>query len=409
MENYLDQAPCLFFATSDDGILLDVNERLCSELGYSREDLIGKKSDLLFTIATRIFQQTHFFPLLKMQNHAEEIFISLKRSDGEELPVLINARRKEVNGQMVNLHSGIIVHNRQRFEQELISAKKAAEAALNENTTLIQAQLELQRHSEELDRQIFLVNKQNEELKQFNRVATHDMQEPLRKLSVFLNMLIEDRSQQEQKTLISKLRKVTEQMKEILAGLQQYVWLNETPVTISQVGLKEIILSAHAQLQEEFPQVELAIEIEGIPLFYGDPEQVAVLFYQLLSNVIRFRKDEGRASVKISFDTVRLNQFKNTEGRYKYIDHYRIRVKDEGIGLESEYKSQAFELFRRLHVNGGRGVGLALCKKIVDNHHGTISIDGAPGEGAAVTILIPLNGEKENEINTTQTLKEIHE
>lgn len=77
--NYLDQAPCLYFSTSNDGTLLDVNEQLCQMLGYSKEDLIGRKADVFFTVATRIFQQTHFFPLLKMQGHAEEIFLTLKK------------------------------------------------------------------------------------------------------------------------------------------------------------------------------------------------------------------------------------------------------------------------------------------------------------------------------------------
>src|SRR5579875_1325835 len=184
MQNYLDQAPCLYYASTDDGILLEVNEHLCTMLGYQKDELIGKKAETLFTVATKIFNQTHFYPLLRMQGFAEEIFITLQQSNGEALPVLMNAVRKNIDSKEVNLHIGIIVHHRKRFEEELIAAKKTAEAALNENTELTKAKLALQEHSEELDRQISIANKQNEELRQFNRVVTHDMQEPLRKLSL---------------------------------------------------------------------------------------------------------------------------------------------------------------------------------------------------------------------------------
>src|ERR1044072_3391538 len=102
MQHLPDQAPCLYFSSADDGTLLEVNERLCTVLQYHRDELVGKKNEILFTISTRIFQQTHFFPLLKMQGHAEEIYISLQRKDGEQVPVLINAERKIINDAAVN-------------------------------------------------------------------------------------------------------------------------------------------------------------------------------------------------------------------------------------------------------------------------------------------------------------------
>ncbi|HTM91294.1 MAG TPA: PAS domain-containing protein, partial [Flavisolibacter sp.] len=152
MQNLFDQAPCLYFSSADDGTLLEVNDRLCDVLQYHRDELTGKKSEILFTIATRIFQQTHFFPLLKMQGHAEEIYITLKRKDGDQVPVLINAERKMIGDTAVSMHVGIIVYNRKKFEEELIAAKKEAQNALHENTALIHARQQLQKRSEELDR-----------------------------------------------------------------------------------------------------------------------------------------------------------------------------------------------------------------------------------------------------------------
>ena len=137
--------------------------------------------------------------------------------------------------------------------------------------------------------------------------------------------------------------------------------------------------------------MQLLIEKDDLQNFCGDEEQVYLLFYQLLLNAVRFRKETNKASVIITTKTLRLNQFRHIEGKYKYIDFLRIEIKDNGIGFDPKYKQQAFELFGRLHNESGRGVGLSLCKTITDNHNGIIKINGKPGEGATVTIDIPLS------------------
>lgn len=388
MQNLFDQAPCLYFSSADDGTLLEVNDRLCEVLQYGPDELIGKKNEIIFPIATRIFQQTHFFPLLKIQGHAEEIYISLKRKDGTEIPVLINAERKMIGVTAVSMHVGIIVHNRKKFEEELIAARKQAEKALNENTALIQAKQQLQKRTEELDRQFFLANKQNDELQQFSRVVTHDMQEPLRKLSLFSGMLLEGHGEKEQKKLVEKIKKVSDQMHNILSGLQQYTWLNDAPLTSERISFDKLLSFVVKKLETEFPDLTLQIETELHEDFEGDLQQVQLLFYHLLSNSIKFRKG-NEVSVSIVSHKVQQNQFKNIEGRYKYVDHTKITVSDKGTGFNPAYKSQLFELFKRLHNESGRGVGLAICKKIINNHHGSISIDSKMNEGTTVTIYLP--------------------
>ena len=225
MDTNLNMLPCLYFSSRDDGTLSEVNEPLCKNLGYSREELLGKKIETIFTVATRIFQQTHLFPLLKMQGHAEEIYISLRAKDGEEVPALINAERKELQQEMLTSYAGIIVHQRTKFEDELVAAKKAAETALHQNTALLHAKQDLQKHSEQLDQQMRMVSKQNEELRQFNHVVTHDLQEPLRKLFLFTERLLETDDRVSEKKMVEKIRLVSGQMRTIFSGLQQYIWL----------------------------------------------------------------------------------------------------------------------------------------------------------------------------------------
>jgi sigma-B regulation protein RsbU (phosphoserine phosphatase) len=402
MQNFFNQAPCLYFSSADDGTLLEVNDRLCEVLQYHRDELIGIKNEIFFTVSSRIFQQTHFFPLLKMHGHVEEIYMTLQRKNGEQVPVLINAERKIINDTAVSMHAGIIVFNRKKFEEELIAAKRKAENALNENTDLIKTKRQLQKHAEELDRQISIVSKQNKELKQFSNVATHDMQEPLRKLALFSGMLIECNEEKKQKKLVERVKKVSEQMHGMLTGLQQYLWLNDAPLSIERIQFAGLLSFVVKKLETEFPGIELLIETENAEDFEGDPGQVQLLFYHLLSNAIRFRKSD-RVFILVSSYKVQLNQFKNMKGRYKYVEYNKITITDKGIGFDAVYKTHLFELFKRLHNNSGRGVGLAICKKITDNHHGTISIDSKTNEGTTVTVCFPANVLSSTNEPATQT------
>jgi phosphoserine phosphatase RsbU/P len=390
--NYnIDHAPCIYFSSDDDRTLMEVNERLCNKLGYRKDELCGKKSDILFTIATNIFFQTHFFPLVKLNGHAEEIFITLKSKNGGELPVLFNAERKLVGGIYVTRYVGIIVYNREKFEKELIAARNTAEKALEENTLIKAAKQQLEIHTSELDKHLGKIRRHNEELKQVNHIVTHDMQEPLRKLSVFSNMLIEEIEQAQKRNLAEKIKKVTQEMQHVISGLQQYVWLNDSELHMAEIDLGNVLHGIKQQLEKEH-NVTIELESDQLVNIIADQEQMQLLFLELFSNAVRFRKEADRVYINVSATILQLNRFRHVEGRYEYIDFVRIEVKDKGKGFDNTFSKQAFELFRRLHAESGSGVGLALCRKIIDNHNGEISIQSKPGEETIVSFQIPLAG-----------------
>jgi len=391
MGKLFEHAPCIYFSASDDGTLLEVNNFLCASLGYDAAELTGKNMDTILTTPSRIFRQTHFFPLLKLQGFTEEIYLTMLKSNEEPLPVLINAVRKQVDDMPVCLYTGIVVHNRKKFEEELISAKKSAEAALYENVALAEIKAELQRHIEVLDKQIHQAEKQNHELRQFNHVVGHHLQEPVRKLTLFNSLLQQQNKDADSTPLINKIAAVTGQMREVLSDLQKYLWLQETLPNKKMIELDKLIDGAAEKLSSEFPGVELHIEKDHMPPVEGDEEQLQLLFYHLLSNAVRFRKDPVRVIVTISVTALKLNQFRYIAEKYKYTDFLRLCVKDEGIGFDGAFNNRAFEIFRRLHNESGRGVGLTLCKKIVDNHLGNIKIESEQGKGAMVTVELPLN------------------
>ncbi len=394
MEDYLDHAPCFCITTSDDGIIQNVNQLACSQLGYEKVELVGKNIDILFPIATKIFHQTHFFPLLRMQEHAEEIYITLHTKDKNEIPLLFNARRAKVDGDVIDLYVGIPVYNRKKFEDELISAKKSAELALKENTVLTEAREQLQHNMVHLDQQLDLVQKQNEELKQFNRVVTHDLQEPVRKLAFFASMLPElDADKLAEAKIVERMMRVTGQMQAVVSGLQQYVWLNDTDLRPVVLNLNDVVDNVQLQLKSEFPDVVLYVEMKELPILKADRDQVNMLFYHLLSNAIRFRKKDEHAFVTITADQLQLNRYKKIKEKYKYSDYIRIEVADRGVGFEQEFSEHVFELFKRLHANSGRGIGLALCRKIVENHGGNISVQSQPHKSTTFTIILPYSAD----------------
>jgi phosphoserine phosphatase RsbU/P len=159
---------------------------------------------------------------------------------------------------------------------------------------------------------------------------------------------------------------------------------------LDEVHLDKLLLITLQQLQKTYPDVYVNLEWDEIIPFLADHEQIALLLYHLLSNSIRFRKEENKVNVFISTSISSKNKFENIPGRYLYSDYLKLKIEDDGMGFDPQYSEQVFELFKRLSEKSGDGIGLSLCKKITDNHNGKISIFSKEGEGTTVTILLPL-------------------
>ena len=385
IEQLIDQAPCGYFSFYDDGTLLQVNTTLATILKHESEALAGMNVETIFTLPTRIFFQTHFFPMIKMHGHAEEIFISLLSRDGEHIPVLLNAQRMEWKQRPITCCAFIVVNNRKKFEDELIAARKAAEKALQENTSLLKAKEALQVQAEKLEQQMRLVNSQHHEAKQFSHVVTHNLKEPLRKILLYSSKL----QAESNSPVLDKLIRAADQMKVVVSGLQQYVWLNEKTNEFTHVDLDALVVKAANQVRSEQGNDILVLHCESLSSLEGDAEQIELLLYHLLSNAVKFRRG-GAANVNISATILKQNTFRSVEEKYKYEDYMRLEIKDEGIGFESVYKEHIFELFRKLHFTEGQGVGLALCKKIIDNHSGHIDAESQINVFTKIIVWLPL-------------------
>jgi PAS domain S-box-containing protein len=154
MDDLLNTAPCGFLSFDDDGRILLSNSTLREMLGYTSDTLRGRQVDAVLSVAGRIFYQTHFFPLLKLHDKVEEIYLSLQSSSGEEIPVLVNGVRREREGRPVNDCIFVLMRRRNQYEDELLRAKKAAEQASRArdeaSAALEQAHAELKTRQAEL-------------------------------------------------------------------------------------------------------------------------------------------------------------------------------------------------------------------------------------------------------------------
>lgn len=384
---------------TDDGKLVAYNSAVCDALGFTSHELEGVSLDKILPVASRIFYQTHWFPTLRLKGSANEIFVSFLRSNKSELPVLLNSSRHDVNGQMIVECVGIIVTNRVKYEEELLAAKKAYESALSTNSALYEAKESLARHMEQLDRSFSQLDQQHTELKQISKVVTHDLQEPVRKLLYYTDVLNELRKNLSPDVVkkVERLQSVGMQLQRRVAGLQQYMWLTEDEGMTDSVSLEDIMLIVKQTLETRFGSDGFTLQWKTLPAITGNARQLEMLLTNVLDNAVRFAVSGRLPVVKVGAMLIESNYFRNLEGEYRYTDHLRLEIEDNGAGIDEAVQQQAFAMFYSANNPGGAGMGLALCTKIVEYHHGTITLRSAPGKGTTVTITLPLrNGANYN-------------
>lgn len=389
-DGFIHNAPCVCFQFNDTGILTYVNEELCSELGYTPADLIGNNIDLIFPVATKIFYSTHFFPLLKLSSAANEIFMFLKTSKDEQLPLLINARRI-ATGEPQNLCSGIVVHNRKKFEEELINARNKMQEAIQQNSDLIRAKAELDDYSRKLDASLTSLSSQNEELKQFNKVVTHDLQEPIRKLFFYSDVLKDQvEFNAEQTQTFAKIVDASERLRHVLSGLQEYVWITENIIHEQVVELNALLSEVILKLAKTHQKHTYEVTFSELPTIRGDLAMLRRLFYFILENSIRFSKPGIKNIITINALVLKKNIFTAITNRYEYEDFLKVTIADKGTGFDPVFKSEAFNLFKKLHNSEGRGLGLTLSRKIMNMHDGFIEAESQTDEGTQISLFFPI-------------------
>jgi signal transduction histidine kinase len=254
-------------------------------------------------------------------------------------------------------------------------------------TPLRQYQLSLEEKVKDLDRS-------NKELEEFAYVASHDMNEPLRKITTFIERL-ENKYKSELgadgQLYLTRISASVENMRLLIDTLLEFSRTARSNQPYSQVDLNNILMQVKADLELKIEETVAEIHTTGLPVIEAVPSQMKQLFDNLLSNSIKFRQPDTHPYI-----TIRCQKLSKKQKNQWHFDqdktYYRIDFTDNGIGFEPEYSERIFQIFQRLHGKSeypGSGIGLAICKKITDQHKGLIYATSEPEKGATFTVVLP--------------------
>jgi signal transduction histidine kinase/CHASE3 domain sensor protein len=245
-----------------------------------------------------------------------------------------------------------------------------------------------------LEQQNLELEASNKELLAFNYVASHDLQEPLRKIQTFVSRLSDkeyDNLSDSGKEFMGRINNSVERMRILIDDLLQYSRTTKLEKVFEKTDLNELLDNAKSDSQQTIEEKKAIILNEKLPTIMVIPFQIQQLFANLIGNSLKYSKENVAPKIKISCKIVIAAEEedipKNTKERF-----YKITFKDNGIGFEQEYSEKIFVLFNRLHNKNeyaGTGIGLAICKKIVENHKGFIIAEAKPNAGATFTVYLP--------------------
>jgi light-regulated signal transduction histidine kinase (bacteriophytochrome) len=273
-------------------------------------------------------------------------------------------------------------HELQVKEEE---AKTLSSAVLAANKELEQRNLEIEKQANEL-------RAANQELESFTYISSHDLQEPLRKIQTYASMIMEKEQLSENgSTNFRKIWDAAERMRQLIESLLTFSHTSAAERKFAKTNLNAIIDDIKVELREVIQEKQAVIEAAGLCDAKIIPFQFTQLMENLISNSLKFSKPDVPSHIVIKSRIVPGRELSH-EKLSREVEYCHIMVGDNGIGFAPQFKERIFEVFQRLHNRdkyAGTGIGLAIVKKIVDNHNGVIVASGELMQGATFDIYIP--------------------
>ena len=254
---------------------------------------------------------------------------------------------------------------------------------------------EVEAYQIELERRLVALKKSNAELEQFAYIASHDLQEPLRKIISFgerLNHKYADKLGEEGNFFVDRMTNAANRMQILIQDLLTYSRASKNNESFESIDLKGIFKQVLNDLELKIQEKQATITFENLPVIDAQASQMYQLFQNLLTNALKFTKSEVPVIITVKCRRATPLEVKENPALFPFGNYYRITVSDNGIGLEDEYAERIFALFQRLHGRSeyeGTGLGLAICRKIVEAHQGQIKASGTLGVGTVFTIYLP--------------------
>lgn len=303
---------------------------------------------------------------------------------------------KPINSDLLRAKVAVFVELYRKNRQLLMQEKKLLTANI-----AMQKEVEERKISEEkvqqLNRQLILNNQHlvqmNEELDQFAYMASHDLQEPLRKIQIFSDKILMQQNLDEDATkYFSKIINASSRMQSLINNLLDFsrhtVSLSDFKKTDLNQTIKEVLI----ELELEIEKNKVRVNYDDLPVISSSPGLMQQLFFNLLSNAIKFRKKAVPLVVEIKSEKLDESALTKWSNGPHTGDYYKITVSDNGIGFDQKESQEIFKVFKRLHNYQdfeGTGVGLSICKKIVDKHGGFITAESELGQGSSFIIILP--------------------
>lgn len=309
----------------------------------------------------------------------------------EDLPIRNEAHKKSIESGILEYETRLL-----RKDKSIRWARVKGKLIYDENKTpialigVVQDNTEQKQFAEQLTKLVkertLELHRSNEDLLQFAHVASHDLKEPVRKIKIFSSMLQSDYGEllpERGMKYLNKVHNATDRMFSMIEGVLAYSEFTSAEQKNEIISLDKIIDNIESDLELLIRQKNATIIRENLPEIEGADVLIHQLFYNLMNNALKFSKSDVPTVIEINSENET-----STDGD----EMVKITVSDNGIGIDPSFSEKIFDVFSRLNAKDdyeGTGLGLALCKKIVERHHGSISATGIRGEKAIFTILLP--------------------
>ena len=226
------------------------------------------------------------------------------------------------------------------------------------------------------------LERSNQDLERFAFIASHDLQEPLRKIQSFGDRLVDkyqDVLDERGKTYLLRMIESARRNQEMVDDLLIYSRISTSYESSDPVNLNQVVKDVLSILQNQIEITNATINTQPLPIIYGNRSQITQLFQHLIDNSLKFKSDDRDPLIQISAEN-------------GHSDQTVISFSDNGIGLDKKYSDKIFQPFQRLHgkdIYPGSGIGLAICRRIIEQHKGTIEVESTPGVGTTIVLNFP--------------------